>query len=101
MVNGSLIQGSRTVLLKKGQDAGQFVLGQIYTYEGLQRKSVQEVRAGDIASVAGVEDAFIGDTLADSENPKALPVISVEEPTMSMEFMVNTSPLAGTGRRTF
>ena len=95
IISGSLKQGARITLMKKGESVGTAVLGQVYTYQGLERVSVGEMHAGDIAAVTGVEDVFIGDTLADLENPKALPVISVEEPTMSMEFAVNTSPLAG------
>jgi GTP-binding protein len=95
IISGSLKQGERITLMKKGESVGTAVLGQVFTYKGLERVSVGEMGAGDIAAVTGVEDAFIGDTLAELENPKALPVISVEEPTMSMEFAVNTSPLAG------
>lgn len=95
IVAGSLVAGDDVALLKKGEHAGRFILSQVYTYEGLKRTSVKLIEAGDIAAVAGVEDAFIGDTLADPENPKALPAISVEEPTMSMEFSINTSPLVG------
>ena len=96
IVAGSLVSGGQTALLKKGGDAGRYTMTQIYTYEGLERVAAEEITAGDIAAVAGVEEAFIGDTLADPENPKALPTISVEEPTMSMDFSINTSPLAGT-----
>ncbi len=96
VVSGSLLAGQQVALLKKGQDAGRFGLSQVYTYEGLQRVSTDSIGPGDIAAVAGVEDAFIGDTLADPDRPKALPGITVEEPTMSMEFGINTSPLAGT-----
>ncbi|MFH2126046.1 MAG: translational GTPase TypA [Pseudomonadota bacterium] len=95
VVSGVLRAGEQIALLKKGEAAGHFGLSQLYTYQGLQRLSVDEVKAGDIAAVAGVEDAFIGDTLADPEDPRPLPAISVEEPTMSMDFSLNTSPLAG------
>ncbi|BEQ13040.1 translational GTPase TypA [Desulfoferula mesophila] len=95
VVSGSLTAGEEITLLKKGEDAGNFGLTQVYTYQGLQRLSVDEVTAGDIAAVAGVEEAFIGDTLADPADPRALPAIHVEEPTMSMDFSINTSPLAG------
>jgi len=95
VVSGVLRAGEQIALLKKGEAAGHFGLSQLYTYQGLQRLSVEEVLAGDIAAVAGVEDAFIGDTLADPDDPRPLPVISVEEPTMSMDFSLNTSPLAG------
>lgn len=95
VVSGTLTAGEQITLLKKGENAGNFSLSQVYTYQGLQRLPVDEVKAGDIAAVAGVEDAFIGDTLADPDDPRPLPAISVEEPTMSMDFFLNTSPLAG------
>jgi GTP-binding protein len=96
IVGGSLVEGAKVALLKNGESAGSFGLSQVYTYEGLKRVPVAELAAGDIAAVAGVEEAWIGDTLADPEDPRPLPTILVEEPTMSMEFSINTSPLAGT-----
>ena len=95
VVAGTLQQGAKATLMKKGEVFSRAVLSQVYTYKGLERVSASAVESGDIAAVAGVEDVFIGDTLADLEDPKALPSISVEEPTMSMEFLVNNSPLAG------
>jgi len=95
IVSGRLKAGEQVALLKQGEPAGRFGLSQVYTYQGLERLSVPELAAGDIAAVAGVEDAFIGDTLADPDDPRPLPAISVEEPTMSMDFSINTSPLAG------
>jgi len=95
IVGGRLRAGDQILLLKKGQEAGRFTLGQVFTHQGLERLAVEELGPGDIAAVTGVERAFIGDTLADPEDPRPLPAISVEEPTMSMEFSINTSPLAG------
>jgi GTP-binding protein len=95
VVNGVLNQGGPIVLLKNKAPAGNAVLRQLYTYRGLERIDCKTVEAGDIAAVAGVEDVFIGDTLSDPEDPRPLPSISVEEPTMSAEFAVNSSPLAG------
>ncbi len=95
IVGGRLRAGDQTLLMKKGVDAGRFKLTQVYTFQGLDRVEVPELSAGDIAAVSGVEEAFIGDTLTDPEDPRPLPAISVEEPTMSMEFSINTSPLAG------
>ena len=70
-------------------------LSVVYSYDGLNRVERDVVEAGDIAAVAGVDDIFIGDTLGDLADPRPLPVITVEEPTISMVFSVNTSPLAG------
>ncbi len=95
VVNGTLRQGREVVLLKADGTSQKASLSQVYTYEGLNRVDTDTAGAGDIAAIAGVEDIFIGDTLGDPENPRALPVITVEEPTISMVFSVNTSPLAG------
>jgi GTP-binding protein len=67
----------------------------LYTFEGLHKVEVEELFAGDIIAVAGLEQVAIGDTLADPANPIALPTITVEEPTVRMTFGVNTSPFAG------
>jgi len=95
IVNGAMRQGQEVVLMKKGVEAGKVHLSQILSYDGLDRTPREVITAGDIAAVAGVPAAFIGDTLTDPEDPRALPVITVEEPTISMMFSVNTSPLAG------
>ncbi|MGN7719517.1 translational GTPase TypA [Chitinophaga sp. 22620] len=68
---------------------------ELYIFESLGKKRVQEVMAGDICAVVGIEDFGIGDTIADFENPEALPVISVDEPTMNMLFSINNSPFFG------
>ncbi len=68
---------------------------ELYIFEALGKKRVTEVVAGDICAVVGIEDFNIGDTIADFENPEALPVISVDEPTMNMQFGINNSPFFG------
>jgi GTP-binding protein len=95
LVSGALRRGQEVALLKHGTMDSKASLSQIYTYEGLHRVSQELIEAGDIAAVAGVPDAFIGDTISDVSSPRPLPVIIVEEPTLSMVFSVNTSPLAG------
>jgi GTP-binding protein len=95
VVSGQLRPRQEVALLKEGKLAGLALLSQIYTYEGLSRKEQDLIEAGDIAAVAGVAEAFIGDTLGDPADPRPLPTITVEEPTLSMVFSVNTSPLAG------
>lgn len=70
-------------------------IDKIFTYRGLNREEVAEVTAGDMIAVTGVTDAHIGETLADKENPEALPVIEIEAPTLSMYLGPNTSPLKG------
>jgi GTP-binding protein len=95
VVNGELRYGQAVALLKADGVLRKASLSVVYAYEGLERVEREVVHAGDIAAVAGVDDIFIGDTLGDLADPRPLPVITVEEPTMSMVFSVNTSPLAG------
>jgi GTP-binding protein len=95
VVSGELKQGTQVALMKKGKVSGKASLAQLYSYDGLQRVDMPVVAAGDIAAVAGIAEAFIGDTIGSVDDPRPLPSISVEEPTISMEFHVNKSPLAG------
>ena len=95
VVNGALRRGQEVALLKADGAPGKASLSVVYSYDGLERVERDLVEAGDIAAVAGVADLYIGDTLGDPAEPRALPVITVEEPTMSMVFSVNTSPLSG------
>ncbi|HEY4612481.1 MAG TPA: translational GTPase TypA [Bacteroidota bacterium] len=67
----------------------------IYTFDGLKRIEVTEASAGDIIALAGMEDVDIGETIADASDPTPLPFVSIEEPTLSMNFIVNNSPFAG------
>ena len=68
---------------------------ELYVFEGLGKKKVTEVDAGDICAVVGIDGFNIGETLADFENPEALPIISIDEPTMNMQFSINNSPFYG------
>jgi GTP-binding protein len=95
IVNGALRRGQEVALLKADGVPRKASLSVVYTYDGLDRVEQDLIHSGDIAAVAGVDDIYIGDTLGDPLDPRALPVITVEEPTMSMVFSVNTSPLAG------
>ena len=95
VVNGRLQKRQQVALLKNGEVSGQALLSQIYSYEGLNRIEQETIEAGDIAAVAGVAEVFIGDTLGDPLDPRPLPTITVEQPTLSMVFSVNTSPLGG------
>ena len=67
----------------------------IYTFEGLKRIEVEEATAGDIIAIAGMEDVDIGETIADAADATPLPFVTIEEPTLSMDFVVNNSPFAG------
>src|SRR5690606_18876210 len=84
VVSGALRPNQEVVLLRRGVADSKASLSQVYAYEGLNRVSREVVEAGDIAAVAGVPDAFIGDTLGDPSDPRPLPSITVEEPTLSM-----------------
>jgi GTP-binding protein len=95
VVNGELRHGREVMLLKADGTSRKAGLTAVYTYEGLNRVERQIAVAGDIAAVAGLDDIFIGDTLGDPADPRPLPTITVEEPTISMVFSVNTSPLGG------
>ncbi|MCU0585415.1 MAG: GTP-binding protein, partial [Desulfobacterales bacterium] len=95
VVNGTLKKGPRVALLKPDGTRREVSLSAVYTYESLNRVEQETIAAGDIAAVAGVEEIFIGDTLGDPLDPRPLPAITVEEPTIAMVFAVNTSPLAG------
>jgi GTP-binding protein len=95
VVNGRLQKRQQVALLKNGEVSGQALLSQIFSYEGLSRIEQETIEAGDIAAVAGVADVFIGDTLGDLLDPRPLPTITVEQPTLSMVFSVNTSALGG------
>lgn len=68
---------------------------ELYVFEGMGKRKVTEVLAGDLCAVVGIENFNIGDTIADFENPEALPIISVDEPTMNMLFSINNSPFFG------
>ena len=95
VIRGSIKYGQNVVVLN-GDVEKRGKVGRIYTYEGLKRVEVKEVGLGDIVAVTGLEDISIGQTIADAENPEALPSINIDEPTLSMVFGVNTSPFAGT-----
>ena len=95
IVSGALQRGREVALLKTGEVLRKASLSVVYTYEGLNRVERDSIQAGDIAAVAGVDDVYIGDTLGDLADPRPLPTITVEEPTISMVFSVNTSPFAG------
>ena len=71
-------------------------IGQIFGYQGLNRIELNEGIAGDIVQITGIEDLVLGCTITDTENPQPLPLLQIDEPTLAMQFMVNTSPLAGT-----
>lgn len=97
---GRIVRG----VLKEGQPVqlckidGSFVrsrIKELYTFEGMGKKKVTEVAAGDICAIVGIENFQIGETVADYENPEALEIIPIDEPTMNMQFSINNSPFYG------
>ncbi|MBI4178174.1 translational GTPase TypA [bacterium] len=92
---GTLKKNTPLVVLHRGQDPVRIQIKDLLVFDGLERQKVEEVPAGELCAVVGMEDIDIGDTIADAESPEALPALSVEEPTLSMEFRVNDSPFAG------
>ncbi|MCU0459657.1 MAG: translational GTPase TypA [Bacteroidales bacterium] len=93
---GSLLPGSQVSLIKRDGSVVRNTVKEVYLFEGLgKEKTKKPVHAGEICAVFGMEDFDIGDTIADAENPEALPWIRVDEPTMSMLFTSNTSPFFG------
>ncbi|HSD99462.1 MAG TPA: translational GTPase TypA [Burkholderiales bacterium] len=91
------IRSGQNVFLLKGPDAAPLSVkvNQVLVFKGLERVVTEEAQAGDIVAINGVEDIGIGVTIVDSEESKALPLLKVDEPTLVMNFQVNTSPFAG------
>jgi len=92
---GSVKPGQNVVLRYGDEDKGAGKIAQVLAFKGLERGPVASADAGDIVAVTGVDDVNIGITLCDPENAQGLPPIAVDEPTLQMNFQVNTSPLAG------
>ena len=82
-------------LINRAGDMQEFKITKLFTYEGLEQVGVDVALTGDIIGVAGMKEVDIGETIADSEYPEALPVIEIDEPTLSINFIVNDSPFAG------
>ncbi len=92
---GSICAGETLALIKKDGEISRARITKLLGYEGLKQIDLNEASAGDIVTIAGFANVGIGETLACTENPKSLPYISIDEPTLSMNFIVNSSPFAG------
>ena len=92
---GTIKEGQNIVLMQADGTIKKSKVKELYVFEGMGKKKVTEVLAGDLCAVVGLDDFNIGDTISDPENPEALPVISVDEPTMHMLFSINNSPFFG------
>jgi len=95
VARGSIKENQPISLMQTDGSIKKTRVKELHVFEGMGKKKVTEVIAGDICAVVGLEDFNIGDTIADFDNPEALPVISVDEPTMSMMFSINNSPFFG------
>ena len=95
VARGTIREGQNIALMQADGTIKRQKVKELYVFEGMGKRKVTEVIAGDLCAVVGIEDFNIGDTIADLENPEALPVISVDEPTMSMLFSINNSPFFG------
>ncbi|NOX96624.1 MAG: translational GTPase TypA [Nitrospirae bacterium] len=95
IVHGKIKNGEQMSLVKSDGTIIQGKATKILKYKGLKRIEVESAEAGDIVSIAGIDNVNVGETLASAKNPKALPKIKIDEPTISMFFSHNTSPLAG------
>lgn len=96
VVNGRIKTGQAVAVMNGYKQVGQGKINQVLGFVGLERVPVEEAEAGDIIIISGIDAIGIGFTIADRENPVGLPVMGVDEPTLTMDFMVNSSPLAGT-----
>ncbi len=93
--NGTISAGEEVLLLKSTDEMIPYKVTNIFTYEGLQKKEIKEAFAGDIISIAGLERIDVGDTIANKDNPIPLPSISIDDPTIAIEFIINDSPFMG------
>ena len=93
--NGRVKIGDPVAVCKLDQAVQETKVTKLYAFDGLKRVDIQEAAAGDIVCLAGIEDITIGETIADVEHRIAIPPIAIDEPTVSMIFGVNTSPMAG------
>ena len=96
ILNGRIKPGQVVAVMNHDQQIAQGRINQLLGFKGLERVPLEEAEAGDIVIISGIEAIGIGVTITDKDNPKGLPMLSVDEPTLTMDFMVNTSPLAGT-----
>lgn len=93
--NGTITAGQEVMHINRSGEMKKYRLTSLITFSGLERIDATEVQAGDIVAISGIPDITIGETIADVENPVALPVLAIEEPTVKMTFSVNDSPFAG------
>ena len=92
---GTMKVGDQVTLMKLDGTQKNFRVTKLFGFFGLNRVEINEAKAGDLIAVSGMEDIFVGETVAPVENPEALPVLHIDEPTLQMTFLTNNSPFAG------
>ena len=92
---GTVKKNQNVALVRQDGTKSNYRITAVFGYNGLKREEIEEAGLGDIIAVSGIMDANIGETIADASNPEALPFVKIDEPTLSMNFMVNDSPFAG------
>ena len=93
--NGKIKAGQEVMLINREGEMKKYKLTSLITFHGLAQIEVKEAESGEIVAIAGIPDIMIGETIADIDKPEALPILQIEEPTVKMTFMPNTSPFAG------
>ncbi|QBC42443.1 translational GTPase TypA [Iodobacter fluviatilis] len=96
VLNGRIKPGQAVVVMNHEDQVGQGRINQVLGFSGLERVAVEEAQAGDIIIISGLDEIGIGVTICDKDLPVGVPMLTIDEPTLTMDFMVNTSPLAGT-----
>ncbi|MGL4761493.1 MAG: translational GTPase TypA [Sarcina sp.] len=92
---GTATRNQQAAVVRENGEVVKFKISSIFGYNGLKREEVEEATIGDIIAISGINDVNIGETIADAGTPEALPFVKIDEPTLSMNFMVNNSPFAG------
>lgn len=93
--NGTLKRNQPVTQIKRNGESENFKITSLMTFVGLEKVEVEEIQAGDLGAISGMVEPTIGETVSDASNPSALPLLSIEEPTIRATFMVNSSPFAG------
>ncbi len=95
IIRGEIKKNQMVAVMKRDGKIKQARIAKLYGYEGLKKFEIEDAKAGDIIAIAGIEEINVGETIADVEQPEALPLLHIDEPTMQMTFLVNNGPFAG------
>ena len=92
---GHVKVGDNITVMKRDGSTQNFRVTKLFGYFGLKRNEIQEAKAGDIIAISGINDIYVGETIASAEHPEALPLLKIDPPTLQMDFVANDSPFAG------